>query len=237
MLNAIQYLDYHQEGFPSPDYALADPDGLLAVGGDLAPARLVDAYRHGIFPWFNPGDPILWWCPKQRAVFTPAEIHLSRSTRRVARKFDYHYSVNQAFEQVINACAAPRGDDAGTWISPAMIQAYQQLHQLGHAHSLEIWQDQQLVGGIYGISVGGVFCGESMFHSQTGASKLALYLLGQHCQQLGAELIDAQIDNPHLRSLGATMISRHHFLEQVHALRDAPIAWANWQQARVACNV
>ncbi|QIZ76657.1 leucyl/phenylalanyl-tRNA--protein transferase [Ferrimonas lipolytica] len=237
MLSAVQYLDYHNYGFPNHSYALQDPDGLLAVGGDLSVQRLMDAYRKGIFPWFNPGDPILWWSPQQRAVFIPAEIHLSRSTKRVCRKFNYHFSVNTAFSEVIAACAEPRGDDQGTWISEAMIQAYQQLHHQGLAHSIEIWQEQQLVGGIYGVAVGAAFCGESMFHRSTGASKLALYLLGQHCQTLGVELIDAQIDNPHLQSLGSKILTRSQFLTKLNELKNKNIEWNHWRQHKAAIHV
>ncbi|WP_420806068.1 leucyl/phenylalanyl-tRNA--protein transferase [Ferrimonas senticii] len=220
-----QYLDLHNGGFPSHELALTDPDGLLAVGGDLSPTRLISAYRQGIFPWFNVGDPILWWCPAERAVFDPQTIHLSRSSRRLARKRQYRYSINQAFNEVMRGCAEPRASQAGTWICAPMQQAYWQLHQQGVAHSLEIWDGEELIGGLYGVAVGGVFCGESMFHRQTGASKLAIYLLGQHANQLGVRLIDAQIENPHLNSLGATVISRQQFLAQLHTLRDHDIVW------------
>ncbi len=234
MLNPIQYLDHHDLGFPPAHYALNQPDGLLAVGGDLAPERLFDAYHQGIFPWFNEGEPILWWCPSQRAIFKPFEVKLSRSTRRQSQKLGYEYSINQNFNDVIRACAAPRGGIDGTWISEPMIQAYQQLHRQKLAHSIEIWHKDQLVGGLYGIGVGGVFCGESMFYRQSGASKLALYLLAKHCQQLQVELIDAQILNPHLSSLGAIVIPRAQFLFTLKQLHQRAVAWQHWTQPRRA---
>ncbi|GAA4903831.1 leucyl/phenylalanyl-tRNA--protein transferase [Ferrimonas pelagia] len=229
MLNAVQYLDHQDAAFPSPGQALEEPNGLLAIGGDLSPSRLLQAYRHGIFPWFNDGDPILWWSPDPRAVFAPDGITPSRSTRKRARRLGWHYTVNQAFEQVIAHCAGPRASDNSTWICPPMRQAYLNLHRLNLAHSIEVWEQNTLIGGLYGVSVGGVFCGESMFHIRTDASKAAFWALAIECQRLGVEMIDAQIINPHLLSLGAKSISRDTFLHQLAELRDKRVDWAHWQ--------
>ncbi|SHG84085.1 leucyl/phenylalanyl-tRNA--protein transferase [Ferrimonas marina] len=229
MLNAVQYLDYRDAPFPPPQQALQEPNGLLAIGGDLSPKRLVRAYRNGIFPWFNDGDPILWWSPDPRAVFYPDQYQVSKSTRRSIRRNGWHFSVNQAFEQVISACAAPRGGEQGTWICAPMRQAYLHLHQLGFAHSIEVWQEQELIGGLYGLGIGAVFCGESMFHRRTDASKAAFFALSSELRRLGVAMIDAQIENDHLRSLGAQVLGRDAFLSQLQRHRDSEVAWAQWR--------
>ncbi|GAA5188139.1 leucyl/phenylalanyl-tRNA--protein transferase [Ferrimonas gelatinilytica] len=229
MLNAVEYLDHPDADFPSPQQALEEPNGLLAIGGDLSPGRLLHAYRNGIFPWFNDGDPILWWSPNPRAVFDLSSLKISRSTQRSARRGQWHYSVNQAFEAVIAACAEPRNGDPSTWICTPMRQAYLQLHRLGHAHSIEVWHQSRLIGGLYGVGVGGVFCGESMFHRCTDASKAAVWALSREAKVLGVELIDAQILNPHLIALGAQSVSRSQFLERLTQLRNRPVPWSNWR--------
>lgn len=198
--------------FPSPTLALADPDGLLAFGGDLRPERLQAAYQRGIFPWYGPADPILWWSPDPRTVFTPASLHCSRSMRRFIRKTPLQVTLNHDFAGVIRHCADVHNETGGTWIHPEIIAAYIRLHELGHAHSIEVWDQQQLVGGMYGVAVGNIFCGESMFHTRTNASKLALLVFCQNFFAAGGELLDAQVDNSHLQSMGALSLPRIQYL-------------------------
>jgi len=202
--------------FPSPAGALTEPNGLLAIGGDLSPARLVCAYQQGIFPWFGPDDPILWWSPDPRAVFTTDDLHISQSMRKFLRKTTLGCTLNQAFEQVIHACADIRKDAEGTWISAEMKAAYIQLHELGYAHSVEVWDGETLVGGLYGISMGYVFCGESMFQTASNASKLALFRFNDYFRAAGGALIDCQVGNSHLFSLGAKPMTRDMFLHKLN---------------------
>jgi len=202
--------------FPSVNTALTEPDGLLAMGGDLSPERLVSAYQQGIFPWFEEDQPILWWSPSQRMVLTPGEMHISRSLRKSYRRQKFSLSINHAFSEVIESCAEPRGDSSDTWITDTMQNAYLQLHEIGFAHSIEVWQDEQLVGGLYGLYIGDIFCGESMFHTVTDASKIAFIGLQQHLTNIGCKLIDCQLHNEHLASLGATEISRDTFIKQLN---------------------
>jgi leucyl/phenylalanyl-tRNA--protein transferase len=200
------------EDFPDVDQALREPDGLLAIGGDLHPARLLDAYRKGIFPWFNPGEPVLWWSPDPRCVLRPADIHISTSLRKLLRRQQYQVTFNLAFDQVIRLCARPRADRQGTWISEQMIVAYQALHRLGQAVSVECWHQNELVGGLYGVVIGKVYFGESMFSHKPNASKLCLVHLARHLAQKGFPLIDCQVYSAHLASLGATRIPRKEFI-------------------------
>ncbi len=202
----------HWVDFPDTDTALREPDvnGLLCAGGDLAPQRLWRAYQRGIFPWYSTGEPILWWSPDPRAVIFAEEIHISRSTRRTLNQGVFEIRHNTAFAQVMAACAAPRAQQQDTWILPEMIAAYTELHRLGHAHSYECWHDGQLVGGVYGIRVNSVFCGESMFSAMSNASKVALIHI---TRQPEYALIDCQILNPHLQSLGARTLPRRQFLQ------------------------
>lgn len=190
--------------FPNPE--LADPDGLLAIGGDLSPGRLLLAYSHGIFPWYSHDDPILWYSPHERFVLYPAKLNISKSMRQVLHSGKFRVTFNVCFEQVIQNCSAAfRKDQDGTWITDDMIAAYINLHRLGHAHSVEVWERDDLVGGLYGIQVGRVFCGESMFSKVSNASKTALISL---CQTGRYDLIDCQVHTPHLESLGAETIDR-----------------------------
>ena len=198
-------------GFPDIGLAETEPNGLLAVGGDLSQHRLLDAYRHGIFPWYSPGQPILWWSPAPRMVLVPAEFHCSRSLRRSLRKRGYMVSVNLAFEDVIRACAEPRSPAEGTWLLPEMIESYVALNQSGHAHSIEVWRDSELVGGLYGIAIGQMFFGESMFSRSEDASKVALGQLVELAFTQPFQLIDCQIHTDHLARLGAREISRETF--------------------------
>jgi leucyl/phenylalanyl-tRNA--protein transferase len=197
--------------FPDVEAALREPDGLLAVGGDLKPERLLYAYRNGIFPWFGPDQPILWWAPDPRLVLFPEQLRISRSLSRTLRKQRFTITFDTAFAQVVRECAAPRPGQAGTWITPEMQAAYRQLHELGHAHSVECWQQGKLVGGLYGIAIGHVFFGESMFTRVTDASKVGFVALVQKLQASGYRLIDCQVHTDHLESLGAAMIPRREF--------------------------
>jgi leucyl/phenylalanyl-tRNA--protein transferase len=205
------------DAFPDPaemGTALGHPDGLIAIGGDLSPARLIAAYSRGIFPWFNDDQPILWWSPDPRAVFEPANFHLSRSLTRALRQGGWEYSVNHCFNEVIHGCANNRGAD-GTWITADMIAAYTRLHELGYAHSIESWYQGALAGGIYGIRLGKLFFGESMYSSVTNGSKVALSALVGLCPQVGIELIDCQVSSPHLVTLGMQEMSRQNFLQRL----------------------
>lgn len=197
--------------FPPVEQALEEPSGLLAAGGALDPNSLLAAYRRGIFPWFNPGDPILWWSPDPRLVLFPERFHCARRLRRRLRNAGFRYSLDQAFTEVMHACAEPRPGQPGTWISPIMIDAYSELFRLGHGHSLEIWHGDELVGGVYGLQLGRVFFGESMFSRVTDASKAALFALSALRDRLGIRLLDCQVDSPHLRSLGAELLPRADF--------------------------
>jgi len=206
------------ETYQFPPVELASPEGLLAVGGDLRAERLLEAYRHGVFPWYNEGQPILWWSPDPRAVLFPEELKISRSLRKTLRNDRFRVTLDTQFRQVVEACSAPRengdstGTPPGTWIHPEMIDAYCELHQLGYAHSIESWVDDHLVGGLYGLSLGGAFFGESMFSRESDASKVAFVYLVRQLQRWQFDFIDAQISSAHLSSLGATDIRRERFI-------------------------
>jgi leucyl/phenylalanyl-tRNA--protein transferase len=201
--------------FPPVRTALAEPDGLLAAGGDLSPARLLLGYTQGIFPWFSEGEPILWWSPSRRMVLFPEQLHVRRSLDKVLRNRPFRVTVDTAFRQVIEACAAPRDGAAGTWIIPPMVDAYCRLHALGIAHSFEVWMDGELAGGLYGVGVGRMFYGESMFSRRTDASKIAFVHMARHLSLHGVRMIDCQMHTPHLESLGATLIPRSLFLAKL----------------------
>ena len=202
-------------GFPDPGLAESEPNGLLAVGGDLSETRVLNAYRRGIFPWYSAGQPILWWSPAPRMVLYPGALHVSRSLRRSLRRRAYQVSVNQSFEAVIRACAAPRGSQSGTWLVTAMIESYLSLHRAGHAHSIEVWHGNDLVGGLYGIQLGQMFFGESMFSLASDASKTALVLLNEIATTQPLRLIDCQVYTEHLASLGAHELSREKFQDEM----------------------
>lgn len=215
--------------FPHPSLALDDPNGLLAFGGDLSVPRLLLAYRHGIFPWFSDGEPILWWSPDPRGILELDDFYASKSLRKLARSGRYSLTLNRDFEQVIRQCATVPRTDSGTWITEQMVQAYIELHKAGHCHSVEVWDDSELVGGLYGVSVGRVFCGESMFHHRSNASKLAMLALVQHLKQAGFAFIDCQLQNDHLASLGASELPRDAFLERLSVAANQPVAPYCWQ--------
>ena len=219
--------------FPPVERALRSPNGLLAAGGELSAPRLLEAYRHGIFPWFNPGEPILWWSPDPRMVLAPGEFKISRSLAKVLRNAAYEVRGDTAFEQVMRGCAAPRanhksGGHHGTWIHEDMIAAYGALHELGYAHSVEIWIDGHLAGGLYGVSIGRMFYGESMFSHASNASKIALAHLARQLERWQFKMIDCQMNTPHLASLGAHEIPRSEFITRLQELINcAPVT--RWQ--------
>jgi leucyl/phenylalanyl-tRNA--protein transferase len=200
--------------FPDPQFAETEPNGLLALGGDLSPERLLAAYRQGVFPWYSQGQPLLWWSPDPRLVLFPERLHLSRSLGKALRQTQAEIRFDHSFGQVIRACAAPRARQDGTWINPEMLAAYSELHRLGHAHSVEVWQAGELVGGLYGIALGRIFFGESMFSRAENASKMALAGL-VHALGNRLDLIDCQVRTLHLVSLGAEEIPRQDFLQRL----------------------
>ncbi len=203
--------------FPDVCLSLTDPDGLLAIGGDLSQARLLSAYQSGIFPWYSEGQPILWWSPDPRFVLFPQHLKISRSLRKTIRKQQFAISINKDFDSVIQACSRTiRPGQSGTWITDDMYHAYIKLHDAGYAHSVEAWHGQQLVGGLYGVAIGRVFFGESMFSHQTDASKVAFACFVKHIHKLGFQLIDCQVYTSHLQSLGAEPISRLKFTQILH---------------------
>jgi leucyl/phenylalanyl-tRNA--protein transferase len=212
------------EWFPPTEQALDDPAGLLAAGGDLSTERLLAAYRRGIFPWYSPGQPVLWWSPDPRAVLFPEEFRCTRSLSKTLRNGGFEVVIDRDFPQVIAACAAPRPQSVGTWITPEMLDAYVELHRRGHAHSIEAWRGRELVGGLYGVRLGGVFFGESMFSRESDASKVALARLVEACQGAGIVVIDCQMPSAHLESLGSRRIPRARFqaLVREHVLDPAP---------------
>ena len=206
------------DAFPDPECALDEPNGLLAAGGDLEPRRLLHAYRRGIFPWFSEGQPILWWSPDPRAVLWPDALKVGRSLRRTLRRGTFTITGDTAFDRVVRECAAPRAGRDGTWITPRMAAAYGRLHRAGHAHSIECWRGADLAGGLYGIAIGRVFFGESMFSRASDASKAAL----AHLCTLGFGLIDCQLPNPHLARLGAVEMDRRRFRARLDTLCEVP---------------
>lgn len=219
-----------QSPFPALEKALREPDGLLAAGGDLSPQRLLNAYKHGIFPWYSEGEPILWWSPDPRCVLFPDKLKISRSLRKTLKKQLFDIRFDTAFPDVMHGCAQPRPDQPGTWITYDMFRAYLDMHERGYAHSVECWQEDELVGGLYGMAIGRVFFGESMFSRVTDASKVALVALCDHLLAHGFRLIDSQVYTAHLESLGAEMIPRREFAELVKkytAENDHPGQWAN----------
>ncbi|MGV8958916.1 MAG: leucyl/phenylalanyl-tRNA--protein transferase [Stenotrophomonas sp.] len=215
--------------FPPAELALREPDGLLAVGGDLSPVRLLNAYAGGIFPWYSEGQPLLWWSPDPRLLFDTSAVHLSSRFRRSLRSSPWQVRADTAFTEVMQVCAGtPRPGQDGTWITPQILQAYTALHRLGHAHSVEVFDGQTLVGGIYGVAIGRMFFGESMFSRVSGGSKVALAALAWRLRQWGWPLIDAQVENDHLLRLGAMHWPRDRFLNEVEQLVRLPEVAELW---------
>lgn len=223
------WLSAEDQKFPDVNLALREPDGLLAMGGDLSPGRLLDAYRHGIFPWYTEGQPILWWSPDPRAVLFPSRVKISRSLRKTLKQGRYRITMDRAFRSVMEGCAEPRNGVPGTWITRAMIEAYTELHEMGFAHSIETWLDGRLVGGLYGVALGRVFFGESMFSRSPDASKVALVSLARQLATWGYGLIDCQIYTEHLASLGAETIPREIFTRFLEQWAEQPGRDAPWR--------
>jgi len=228
----LTWLQRDSLDFPPLEKALREPNGLLAAGGDLSADRLISAYRHGCFPWFQEGQPILWWSPDPRTILLPEELHVSRSLNKVLRQARYQVTFDRDFAAVIQACAAPRSYANETWITGSMQKAYLELHRRGHAHSVEVWEHDQLVGGLYGLAMGQLFFGESMFSRADNASKVGFATLVQHLQAWGFVLVDCQMPTQHLQSLGARSIPRQAFADYLNQYLDGPTN-ADWLPRRV----
>jgi leucyl/phenylalanyl-tRNA--protein transferase len=230
-MEILHTLNQEELSFPPVELALSEPNGLLAVGGDLSVERLLLAYRQGIFPWYEDGQPILWWHPDPRMVLFPDELHVSSSLNRFIKKQHHTITSDKAFSEVVRACASQRSKNRhGTWITPEMQAAYQHLHETGWAHSVEVWQGEQLIGGLYGIAIGAMFFGESMFSQADNASKLAFVTLVRKLHEQDYKLIDCQVASGHLSSLGAREISRQAFMRVVEEAVDLPRVWP-WKNA------
>jgi len=228
----------HDTPFPPIQSALKHPNGLLAAGGELSSERLLEGYRRGIFPWFSADDPILWWSPDPRMILFPAELKISRSLGKTLRNRPYEARFDSAFDDVMAGCAAPRKGEAGTWIGGGMLEAYRRLHRLGYAHSVETWIDGELAGGLYGVAIGRVFFGESMFSRVHDASKIALAALVGHLRSAGFRLIDCQMRTRHLETLGAREIPRRRFsrlLEELIHYPRSPGSWSGASFVQVQC--
>ena len=229
----------HSNRFPAVEFALEEPNGLLAFGGDLSVTRLVNAYHSGIFPWFGDDEPYLWWSPDPRGILALDKFHTSKTLLKSLKKAEYHVTLNNNFLGVIKQCSqiprkasglgAAAETSTQTWITEEMLFAYVKLHAAGHAHSIEVWHKEILVGGLYGVAVGGVFCGESMFHLKTDASKVALYVLVQHMKKFDMGFIDCQMETPHLATLGCESISREDFLERLQKYKNRDIDPDIWR--------
>jgi leucyl/phenylalanyl-tRNA--protein transferase len=229
----IERISRNSLEFPDTQQALSYPNGLLAVGGDLSTQRLLRAYQRGIFPWYEEPQPILWWSPDPRSVLFPDEISVSRSLAKTLRKNRFRITTDTAFHRVLSGCAAPRARERGTWITNSMARAYMDLHRAGYAHSVEVWDQQQLQGGLYGVALGRVFFGESMFSRVSDASKVALVSLGRLMREYGHEIIDCQVESTHLNSMGARNIPRldfEQYLAHTGSLEGSSMTWrAEWE--------
>lgn len=235
-MSDIPWIEGSSLDFPHPSHAFQEPDGLLAAGGDLSCKQLIHAYRHGIFPWFDDSQPILWWSPNPRLIIKPQDLHISRSLRKTLRRDHFTVSSDTCFTEVMQACAEPRKGEDGTWITDDMLDAYAALHDDGYAHSVEIWSNQQLVGGLYGVAIGKVFFGESMFSRVANASKVAFALMITALAETGFELVDCQVQTDHLQSLGAHEMEREQFLDLLVDLTHAPNRWPTGEQWSAAQN-
>jgi leucyl/phenylalanyl-tRNA--protein transferase len=237
-LNNQPLLRYLQKDapFPAIETAWKEPNGLLAMGADLSASRLIEAYANGIFPWYSDGDPILWWSPDPRAIMMVGEFKPSKSLIKYHRKLEsLKVTRNIAFDSVIESCATVPRQDQGTWITSNMIDAYKALHRAGAAHSIEVWRNDELIGGLYGVGVGKVFCGESMFHHLSNASKIAFWYLNQHLASYKYRIIDCQMLNPHLASLGVYETSRANFSKTIQSLTRDSIDPTCWKPGDIVC--
>jgi len=225
------WIDPYDEsgGFPNVSLAMKEPNGLLAVGGNLSPKRLIDAYHKGIFPWYTDGQPILWWSPNPRAVLFPDKLNISRSVLKTIRKNHYRITLDTAFNQVITQCAQPRADGNGTWLTQQMILAYSTLNELGYAHSAECWLGEELVGGLYGVAIGRVFFGESMYSHCSDASKIAFIHLACQLKEWGYTVIDCQVHSNYLKSLGSIEIPRSDYINLINRWTRVPGQSEQWQ--------
>ena len=230
-MTALFRLSANPSDLRFPPVDLASPEGLLAVGGDLRPERLLEAYRHGIFPWYDDDQPILWWSPDPRTVLFPSKLHISRSLKRSLRPGIFNLTLDTCFRDVMQHCAGPRPQypDGGTWITAEMLDAYTTLHEQGYAHSVETWQEGQLVGGLYGVALGGAFFAESMFTRVPDASKVGLVFLVRQLHVWGFHIIDCQQSSPHVIALGAEEVSRREFLDHLNAGLTLPGRCGHWQ--------
>ncbi len=235
--NRVTWLaaDDPPNSFPPVSSALSEPNGLLAAGGDLSPARLLLAYRHGIFPWSDGDQPLLWWSPDPRCVFLPGDYTVARRLRRDIRQSTAEIRVNTAFADVIRACAGPRRSEQGTWITAEMDAAYRQMHDTGWAHSIEVWQDNELCGGLYGLAIGTAFFGESMFSARPNMSKLAMLFLANRMSAGAIEILDCQVVSAHLVSLGARTLPRAEFRELLDRVCDPADPVTNWPDSPLPC--
>ncbi|WP_286740927.1 leucyl/phenylalanyl-tRNA--protein transferase [Pseudoalteromonas sp. UBA2102] len=229
MRNQLYQLSETDIAFPNPEYALTSPDGLLAIGGDLSVKRLSNAYKMGIFPWFSEGEPIMWWSPSERGIVELNDFRISKSLRKHLKKHPVKVTINNAFAEVIEACCEQRIDTEGTWITNDMLSAYIAAHDAKIAHSVEVWQNGELAGGLYGIMQNGIFCGESMFHHHTNCSKLAMWALVNWLKRHNAHFIDCQLENPYLTSLGAKVIPRSEFLTRLKLAGSYSLNPMMWQ--------
>ena len=222
--------------FPPVSTALIEPDGLLAAGGDLSSERLLYAYQNGIFPWYDEGQPLLWWSPNPRCVFLPGDFHVSRKLQRELRYSSAELRVNTAFSKVIRECVKPRRSEQGTWITPDMIEAYEMLHHQGWAHSIEVWESDKLVGGLYGLAIGQTFFGESMFSRVSNASKIALLFIANHLESGAFQLLDCQVVSAHLETLGARIIPRSNFVERLGSACLPSNPFQGWPTEALPCS-
>ena len=229
MSQTISYIHPESLIFPDVSTALSDPNGLLAVGGDLSTERLVKAYSLGIFPWYSEGEPLMWWSPNPRAIIPIDELRINRTLRKFINKQPYQVTLNQAFDEVISLCSDAPFRKEDTWITDEMYEAYCQLHQAGHAHSIEVWCEEELVGGLYGVAIGGYFSGESMFYAKPNASKIALAALAKHLTNIGSKFIDCQLTNHFLEDMGCVEISRNTFISKKDDMMSNIVDDEFWQ--------
>ncbi|MBA6225255.1 MULTISPECIES: leucyl/phenylalanyl-tRNA--protein transferase [unclassified Colwellia] len=231
MKRAIPWLSSNSSTFPDLSSALDEPNGLLAFGDDLSPQRIIQAYQLGIFPWFSDGDPVMWWSPNPRGIINIAQLNINKTLQKILKRELFSVTLNKDFKQVIELCADAPFRCEETWIVNPMLSAYKKLHAQGKAHSIEVWQNEQLVGGLYGVAVNGYFSGESMFYRESNASKVALVYLASLLKSIGIELVDCQMLNPFLASMGCIEVSREQFITQQVAAK-AIVPPANFWQPR-----
>jgi len=234
MSQTLHYLDSESLAFPPTHLALSDPNGLLAIGGDLTPQRLVAAYQQAIFPWFNDGEPIMWWSPTPRAIIDVEQVKVNRTLTKFIKKNPYKITLNKDFDQVLSYCADAPFRQEGTWINDKMKLAYMRLHELGFAHSVEVWLEDELVGGLYGVAIKGFFSGESMFYKKSNASKIALIALAKLLKTIDISFIDCQITNPFLADMGCIEVTRQKFVELQQSAITKVVPDNFWQPRTLA---